>query len=54
MSGRQRRQHTGRYREIMNDWYCDSSYMIMSTALWNLENFRCLIFVVECVHCMNL
>jgi len=32
----------------------DSSYMIMSSALWNLENFKCLIFVVESVHCMNL
>jgi len=40
--------------EIMNDWYCDSSYMILSSALWNLENFRGLIFVVESVRCMTL
>jgi hypothetical protein len=42
--------HTDKYKEIMNDWNYDASCTLISLPVWDLENFRGLIFVVESVH----
>jgi hypothetical protein len=54
MTRRQRKPYTNKYREVTNDWYGDSSCAVTSSAVWNLESFRCLIFIAQGVHCINL
>jgi hypothetical protein len=41
--------HTGKYKEIMNDWNYDVSCTLTSLPVWELENFKRLIFVVQSV-----
>jgi hypothetical protein len=38
-----------KYKEITNDWNYDASCMLASLLVWDLENFKCLVFVVESV-----
>jgi hypothetical protein len=33
------------YREIMNDWNLDGSYVLPSLLMWGFESFICLILV---------
>jgi hypothetical protein len=42
--------HVGKYTEITNDWIYDASCMLTSVLVWDLENFSCLVFVVQSVH----
>jgi hypothetical protein len=42
--------HTGKYKEITNDWNYDASCTLTSLPVWDLENFKRLIFVVQSVH----
>jgi hypothetical protein len=41
--------HTGKYREITNDSNYDASYTLASLPVWDSENFKRLIFVVQSV-----
>jgi hypothetical protein len=41
--------HTDKYKEIMNDWNYDASCTLTSLPVWDLENFKCLVFVVQSV-----
>jgi hypothetical protein len=41
--------HTGKYKEITNDWNYNASCTHTSLLVWNLENFKRLIFVVQSV-----
>jgi hypothetical protein len=41
--------HTGKYKEITNNWNCDASCSLTSLPVWDLENFKHLIFVVQSV-----
>jgi hypothetical protein len=41
--------HTDKYKEIMNDWNYDASCMLTSFLVWDLENFKCLIFIAQSV-----
>jgi hypothetical protein len=38
--------HTGKYKEITNDLNYDASCTLTSLTVWDLENFKHLIFVV--------
>jgi hypothetical protein len=40
--------HTDIYKEIMNNWNYDASCVVTSLPVWDLENFKHLIFVVQC------
>jgi hypothetical protein len=40
---------TGKYKEITNDWNYDASCTLTSLPVWDLENFKRLIFIVESV-----
>lgn len=51
LNGKQRKD-TGTYRGNVNDWNYDSSCMLTSLPVWDLENFRCLIFVAHSVPCI--
>jgi hypothetical protein len=42
--------HTDKYKEITNNWNYDASCTLTSLPVWDLENFNCLIFVVQSVH----
>jgi hypothetical protein len=42
--------HTSKYNEITNNWNYDASCTLTSLPVWDLENFRCLVFVVQSVH----
>jgi hypothetical protein len=42
--------HTGKYKEITNDSNYDASCTLKSLPVWDLENFKRLIFVVQTVH----
>jgi hypothetical protein len=48
--------HTGKYKEITNDLNYDASYTLISLLVWDFENFKRLIFVVQSVHtrCMSI
>jgi hypothetical protein len=39
--------HTGKYKEITNDWNYDASCTLTSLPVWDFENFKRLIFVVQ-------
>jgi hypothetical protein len=41
--------HMGKYKEITNDWNYDASCTLTSLPVWDLENFKRLIFVVQFV-----
>jgi hypothetical protein len=45
--------HTDKYKEITNNWNYDASCTVTSLPVWDLENFKCLIFVVQSVHYMT-
>jgi hypothetical protein len=49
MQARQK-AHTDKYREIMNDWNSDISCRVTSQLVWNLENFRHLVFVAHSIY----
>jgi hypothetical protein len=42
--------HTGEYKEITNDSNYDASCTLTSLPVWDLKNFKRLIFVVQSVH----
>jgi hypothetical protein len=42
--------HTDEYKEITNDWNYDDSCALSSLPVWDLENFKHLIFVLQSVH----
>jgi hypothetical protein len=42
--------HTGKYKEITNDSNYDASSKLTSLPVWDFENFKRLIFVVQSVH----
>jgi hypothetical protein len=41
--------HTDKYKEITNGWNYDASCTLTSLPVWDLENFKRLIFVVQTV-----
>jgi hypothetical protein len=41
--------HMDKYKEITNNWNYDSSCTLTSLLVWDLENFKRLIFVVQSV-----
>jgi hypothetical protein len=41
--------HTDKYKEITNDWNYDAGCTLTSLPVWDLENFKRLIFVVQSV-----
>jgi hypothetical protein len=43
------KSHMDRYKEITNDWNYDASCTLTSLPVWDLENFKCLVFVVKSV-----
>jgi hypothetical protein len=49
MEGREK-PHTHKYKEITNDWNYDTSCMLMSLPVQDLENFKRLTFVTQSVH----
>jgi hypothetical protein len=42
--------HTHKYRKSMNDWNYDTSCMLTSLTVWQLENFKLLISVAKSVY----
>jgi hypothetical protein len=41
--------HVDKYKEITKDWNYDTSCTVTSLPVWDLENFKRLIFVVQTV-----
>jgi hypothetical protein len=41
--------HAGKYKEIRNDWNYDTSCMLTSLSVWDLEIFKPLVFVAQSV-----
>jgi hypothetical protein len=41
--------HMVKYKAITNDWNNDDSCMLTSLPVWDLENFKRLVFVVQSV-----
>jgi hypothetical protein len=41
--------HTDKYKEIAINWNYDASCTLTSLPVWDLENFKRLIFVVQSV-----
>jgi hypothetical protein len=41
---------TDKYEGIANDWNYDASCRLTSLLIWDLENFKQLIFVAQSVH----
>jgi hypothetical protein len=41
--------HTDKNKEITNNWNYDASCTVTSLPVWNLQNFKRLIFVVQSV-----
>jgi hypothetical protein len=41
--------HTGKYKEITNAWNYDASCTLTSLPVWDFENIKRLIFVVQIV-----
>jgi hypothetical protein len=46
--------HTDKYKEITNNWNYDTSCTLTSIPVWDLENFKLLIFVVQSVQILPL
>jgi hypothetical protein len=42
--------HTDKYKEITNDWNYDATCMLTSLPVWDLEDFKHLVFVVQSIH----
>jgi hypothetical protein len=42
--------HPDTYKEITNDWTYGESCMLISLLIWDLQNFKRLVFVVQSVH----
>jgi hypothetical protein len=42
--------HVDKYMEITNNWNYDASCTVTSLPVWDFENFKRLIFVVQSVH----
>jgi hypothetical protein len=49
MEGREKPQ-VDKFKEIMKDWNYDASCELTSLPVWDLENFKRLIFVAQSVH----
>jgi hypothetical protein len=41
--------HADKYKEITNNWNYDASCTLTSLPVWDLENFKSLIFTVQSV-----
>jgi hypothetical protein len=41
--------HMDKHREITNDWNYDASCTLTSLLVWDLENFKRLVFVLQSV-----
>jgi hypothetical protein len=41
--------HTDKYKQITNDWFYIASCSLTSLPVWDLENFKRLVFVVQIV-----
>jgi hypothetical protein len=41
--------HTDKYKEITNNWNYDAGCTLTSLPVWDLQNFKRLIFVVQSV-----
>jgi hypothetical protein len=41
--------HMDKHKEITSDWNYDASCTLTSLLVWDLENFKCLIFVAQSV-----
>jgi hypothetical protein len=41
--------HMVKYKAITNEWNYDASCTLTSLPVWDLENFKCLVFVVQSV-----
>jgi hypothetical protein len=48
------KSHMDKYKEITNNWNYDASCMETSLPVWDLENFKRLIFVVQSVQGITL
>jgi hypothetical protein len=48
MEGREK-PHMFKYKAITNDWNYDASCMLTLLPVWDLENFKRLVFVVQSV-----
>jgi hypothetical protein len=46
MEGREK-PHMVKYKTIANDWNYDASCTLTSLPVWDLENFKRLVFVVQ-------
>jgi hypothetical protein len=46
--------HADKYKEITNNWNYDASCTLTSLPVWDFENFKRLIFVVQTVQCMPM
>jgi hypothetical protein len=46
--------HPIKYKDIMNDWNYDASFMLTSLPVQDLENFKCLVFVVQSVQPLHM
>jgi hypothetical protein len=49
MEGREK-SHMDKYKVITNNWNYDASCTLTSLPVWDLENFKCLIFAAQSVH----
>jgi hypothetical protein len=49
MEGREK-PHMVQYKAITNDWNYDASRTLTSLPVWDIENFKRLVFVVQSVH----
>jgi hypothetical protein len=49
MEGRQM-PHMEKYKGITNDWNYDASCTLTTLLVWDFENFKRLLFVVQSVH----
>jgi hypothetical protein len=47
---RREKPHMVKYKAITNDWNYDASCTLTSLTVWDLENFKRLVFVVQSVH----
>jgi hypothetical protein len=46
--------HMDKYKEITNNWNYDASCTVTSLPIWDLENLKRLIFIVQTVHNVDL
>jgi hypothetical protein len=53
MEGKEK-PHMDKYKEITNDWNYDANCTFTLLPASDLEHFKRLIFVAECVHAENI